>query len=113
MPNSESQPANPEPNSPTPDDETDSKAHVGRVVLVAVLLATVLIGVGFFAYNAKDEPPAEPTRQTQSAEEIDTTSPVDEGAVDEETQQIDQTVEDLDNAADFNEQELSEASLGY
>lgn len=105
------------PEAPAPTISAPSKEHmsVGAVVAVAVLVALGLITIGFFAYNAQDEltPAQQDSSQTETTDILDTTSPVDEATIDTEVEQIDQTVEDLDNGSDFNESDLSEASLGY
>ena len=88
------------------------RTGVGLVVVAAVVIAAGLVALGFYIYDAKDEPRPTPDTGQASFETLDRSSPLDEQVLSEEESQIDQTVQDLDNSSDFNEDELSDTSLG-
>lgn len=87
----------------------------GIVVSVSVVVALLLITIGFFAYRGvtpQSDSPDSSAQQTDEDESLDRTSPVDEQAVDTELEQIEAEVETLDNSSDFNDSELSDEALG-
>lgn len=93
------------------DVPVKAKASIVLPVMVAVLIAAGLVGIGFIAYNAKDAPKPTPEQQT-GVETLDHTSPVDETAVDNETAEIDKLEQDLDNGSDFGDDNINDESLG-
>ncbi len=88
----------------------------GVVVGAAVVIAVLLVGVGYATYRGTNKKAA-PLTSSQDAEQstgesLDRTSEVDEQVVDNELEQIDEEVKDLDNSVDFDDKELSDQALG-
>lgn len=86
-------------------------ASITFVIIAAVLIASTLLTLGFFTYNAKDEPPP-PAPETAEEEADEASGPVSETDVDQESAEIDQAIEELDNSEDFDEQELNDENVG-
>lgn len=86
------------------------KSSIIRAVLVAVVIAIILIGLGFVTYNAKNEP--KPIPEGATSTEADSTTPVDEQTIDDQSEEIDQTMQDLNNDTDFDQSELDDQNLG-
>ena len=86
----------------------DHKAPVG-VIVVAVLIAVALAGVAVLTYMKNDQkeaasqkaaPTAQQTEQSVTADDVDTT-----------TKDIDSSLDQADDATDFNTNSLSDSSL--
>lgn len=107
----------PKPNTPAPA-KTQAPQSAGKalknpkkgktpvgVILVALLVAISLGALTVFAYmKTKDSAPVKPAQQTEqkaSAQDVDNT-----------TQGIDESLKAADDAADFNDSELSDTNLG-
>lgn len=109
-------PPSSKPVSPPADGASQSKKDSKSFTIVvgaAVVIALVLMGIGYFAYRGTTQEIVKPVVVDQKTESsLDRSSPVDEQVVDSELQQIDEQVEDLDNQTDFNETELSDSELG-
>ena len=81
-----------------------SKAPVG-IILTAILVGACLIGVAVFGYlKTRDDTPVNKTDTTTQA--------VDSDDVDDSLTEADDTLGDLDEAADFNDAALSDEILG-
>lgn len=85
---------------------------VGLVVAVAVIIAAGLVALGFYVYDAKDQPKPPTDEQQAAGETLDRSSPLDGATLGEEEKRVDQTIQDLDNNSDFNDEDLSDESLG-
>jgi len=107
---------------PEQHDKTHKKdrrgANVTIAIVLAILVALVLIGVGYFVYQSESgsetsttsEAPAETTKPTNTATE--TVKPATKETVDKGTTEVEGLVDKLDDTADFSESSVSDGNLG-
>lgn len=102
----------------TPPSGPNKKRTIpfGLVVLLAVVISAALVLIGYLAYQG-NEPVEQNVVETAHDEHdddnaADTTSEVDESTIDKEIEQIESEIESLDNTSDFNQNDLSEESIG-
>ena len=101
--------------------EKKSKKHgqgLNMVIVLAVLVAFLLIGLAFVALQSEDADVSEGNSQTSQindtslpAREDTNSEPVDTADVEEQINELDQTLENLDESQ-FSDDELSDESLG-
>ena len=106
-------PAKPEEHPVSHKDK--SSANMTIAIVLAILVALVLIGLGFAAYQADEEPEAAPTSQPESintdgTDGLDTTSPVDATDIEAELNQIDESLDMIDDS-ELSDDGLSDETL--
>ena len=94
-------------------------ANATIAIIIAILIAATLIGLGYVAYQSADENSTvdDGPKVIQSEDEpdeimsLDTTSPVDESTINQEVSELEQIVDGTD-ASELEEEALSDQSLG-
>lgn len=90
-------------------------AHMSIAIVLAVLVALVLIGLGYAAYvsmNEDDDSNLENTEEIQQADtEEDTTGPIESNELESEIDEIEDEINSLDDS-EYDSSQLSDESLG-
>lgn len=106
-------PAEPNPMAITPRTVTSHHTAPVGAIIAAIVVAVALAGVSVLAYTKSQKPAAsKPAAQTQAAATPASAAPVSGNDVQQESQTIDQSLQSLDDANDFSQTSVSDASLG-
>ncbi len=97
-----------------PEHQNTSSHHAMPVmaIVVAIFVAIVLAGLVVMAYVRKNNGDIERKDTTTSSQSTETKTDVRTSDVDETSKQVDDTLAKANDAVDFPEAELSDASLG-
>lgn len=99
---------------PTSTAARKLKMNTTVVIFASILIALGLVSVGFLTYNSAEDAPSKiKFSPSDSAQEFDNSSPPTEEGLDNESKEIDATINEFENSDDFNNSELSEENLGY
>jgi hypothetical protein len=101
----------PAPTNPKPAASDSANVKLTLVIIVATVICLVLIGAGYmlFADADTEETPNTPTPDTAQTTQ---TEEVDSATIDQESAAIDGIINELDDDADFSEDELADQNLG-